>query len=125
MSKRGVPLYDLSRFPECRHGFLFIGAGTERNSDDLVNVLAVQSYLPYPQAGILAEVPGMTAQGVSYTASRSILWAIIHGILGWLHVIYYALFRSYIALPDWLPDFDDPIVPPHGKTLTTRRGAAS
>jgi hypothetical protein len=30
----------------------------------------------------------------SYTANHSILWAIIHGILGWLYVIYFALFRS-------------------------------
>ncbi len=31
---------------------------------------------------------------ISYTANHSILWAIIHGILGWLYVIYFALFRS-------------------------------
>jgi hypothetical protein len=34
------------------------------------------------------------AIAISYTANHSILWAIIHGILGWLYVIYYALFRS-------------------------------
>jgi hypothetical protein len=34
------------------------------------------------------------AIAVSYTANHSILWAIIHGILGWLYVIYFALFRS-------------------------------
>ena len=34
------------------------------------------------------------AMVISYTANHSILWAIIHGILGWLYVIYYALFRS-------------------------------
>ena len=27
-------------------------------------------------------------------ANHSIIWAIIHGILGWLYVIYFALFRS-------------------------------
>jgi len=27
-------------------------------------------------------------------ANHSILWAIIHGIFGWLYVIYFALFRS-------------------------------
>ena len=32
------------------------------------------------------------AIAISYTANHSILWAIIHGILGWLYVIYYALF---------------------------------
>jgi hypothetical protein len=34
------------------------------------------------------------AIAISYTANQSILWAIIHGILGWLYVIYFALFRS-------------------------------
>jgi hypothetical protein len=34
------------------------------------------------------------AIAISYTANHSILWAIIHGILGWLYVIYFALLRS-------------------------------
>jgi hypothetical protein len=34
------------------------------------------------------------AIAISYTANHSILWAIIHGILGWVYVIYFALFRS-------------------------------
>jgi hypothetical protein len=37
------------------------------------------------------------AIAISYTANHSILWAIIHGILGWLYVIYFALFRSRSA----------------------------
>jgi hypothetical protein len=28
---------------------------------------------------------------ISWTANKSILWAMIHGILGWVYVIYYAL----------------------------------
>jgi hypothetical protein len=32
------------------------------------------------------------AIAISYTNNHSILWAIIHGILGWLYVIYFALF---------------------------------
>ena len=32
------------------------------------------------------------AIAISYTNHHSILWAIIHGILGWLYVIYIALF---------------------------------
>jgi hypothetical protein len=32
------------------------------------------------------------AIAISYTNNHSILWAIIHGILGWLYVIYIALF---------------------------------
>ncbi len=34
------------------------------------------------------------AIAISYNANHSIIWAIIHGILGWLYVIYFALFRS-------------------------------
>jgi hypothetical protein len=34
------------------------------------------------------------AIAISYTNNHSILWAIIHGILGWLYVICFALFRS-------------------------------
>jgi hypothetical protein len=37
---------------------------------------------------------GALAIAISYTTDKSILWAIIHGILGWLYVIYFALFRS-------------------------------
>lgn len=33
------------------------------------------------------------AIAMSYTANHSILWAIIDGILGWIYVIYVALFR--------------------------------
>src|SRR5258708_33970584 len=32
------------------------------------------------------------AIAISYTNNHSILWAIIHGILGWLYVIYVPLF---------------------------------
>jgi hypothetical protein len=28
---------------------------------------------------------------VSYTANKSILWAIIHGFFGWLYIIYYLI----------------------------------
>ncbi len=33
------------------------------------------------------------AMVISYSANHSILWAIIHGILSWFYVIYYALFH--------------------------------
>ena len=42
----------------------------------------------------LAIASSALAIAISYTANHSILWAIIHGILGWLYVIYFALFRS-------------------------------
>lgn len=28
---------------------------------------------------------------VSYTANHSILWATLHGLLGWIYVIYFAI----------------------------------
>ena len=28
---------------------------------------------------------------ISYTAWKSILWAIFHGILGWIYVVYYVI----------------------------------
>lgn len=31
---------------------------------------------------------------ISWSANHSILWAIIHGVLSWLYVVYYAFFRS-------------------------------
>ena len=40
------------------------------------------------------------AIAISYTNNHSILWAIIHGILGWLYVIYVALFGSIASSPD-------------------------
>jgi len=33
------------------------------------------------------------AIAISWTANKSILWAIFHGFLGWLYVLFYALFR--------------------------------
>jgi hypothetical protein len=33
------------------------------------------------------------AMVISYDANHSLLWAIIHGILGWLYVVYAALTR--------------------------------
>lgn len=33
------------------------------------------------------------AIAISWSVNQSIFWAIVHGILGWLYVIYYALTR--------------------------------
>jgi hypothetical protein len=33
------------------------------------------------------------AIAISYVNNHSILWAIIDGILGWIYVIFFALFR--------------------------------
>ena len=32
------------------------------------------------------------AIAISWSANKSILWAILHGIFSWIYVIYYALF---------------------------------
>ena len=34
------------------------------------------------------------AVSVSWSLYHSLLWAIIHGFLGWLYVVYYALTRK-------------------------------
>lgn len=31
------------------------------------------------------------AMVISYSANKSILWAIVHGFLSWIYVIYYAI----------------------------------
>ncbi|MGH9509485.1 MAG: hypothetical protein ACRD2Q_11465 [Terriglobales bacterium] len=31
---------------------------------------------------------------ISWSQNKSILWAIVHGFLSWLYVIYYALTRN-------------------------------
>lgn len=33
------------------------------------------------------------AIAISWSANKSILWAILHGLLSWIYVIYYALTR--------------------------------
>lgn len=30
---------------------------------------------------------------LSWTTNHSIIWAIMHGVLGWLYVIYWVLFK--------------------------------
>jgi hypothetical protein len=34
------------------------------------------------------------AMAISYTTNHSVLWAIIDGLLSWLYVIFFVLFRS-------------------------------
>ena len=33
------------------------------------------------------------AVAVSWSINKSLIWAIIHGVLGWLYVIYFAITR--------------------------------
>jgi len=33
------------------------------------------------------------AIAMSWTANKSIIWAVLHGFLSWFYVVYYALFK--------------------------------
>lgn len=35
------------------------------------------------------------AMVISWTANKSLLWVILHGLLSWLYVLYYALRYHY------------------------------
>ena len=37
------------------------------------------------------------AIAISWSANKSLLWAIIHGLLSWLYVIYYAIRYHFSA----------------------------
>ena len=39
------------------------------------------------------------AIAISWSANKSLLWAIVHGLLSWLYVIYYALRYQYGMIP--------------------------
>jgi hypothetical protein len=49
-------------------------------------------YQAYPVYGITFGTA--LAIAISYVYNRSILWAILHGLLGWLYVIWAALFHE-------------------------------
>lgn len=61
-------------------------------------LLLLNSCGPGPNGGYVYQQPVYVAPGVglgtiiavviSWSRNKSILWAIIHGILGWLYVIY-------------------------------------
>ncbi len=58
---------------------------------------------PGPRASTTTRVVAATRAGVSFgsalaiaiswSVNHSILWAIVHGILSWVYVVYYALTR--------------------------------
>ena len=39
------------------------------------------------------------AMVISWTANKSLLWVIVHGLLSWLYVIYYAVRYHYKVFP--------------------------
>ena len=59
---------------------------------------------PPPQERVIYRTREVVKQGVgfgsalaiaiSWSVNKSLLWAIIHGILSWIYVIYYALTRD-------------------------------
>ena len=51
----------------------------------------VQRSVNVAKAG--ASLGTVLAVTISWSVHKSILWAIVHGILSWLYVVYYALTR--------------------------------
>ncbi|MGC0151807.1 hypothetical protein ACPRNU_05050 [Chromobacterium vaccinii] len=45
-----------------------------------------------PRAGFTLGT--LIAVALSWSANHSILWAIIHGLLSWIYVVYYLLTRA-------------------------------
>lgn len=39
-------------------------------------------------------IGAVLAMILSWTTNKSIFWAILHGIFGWLYVIYYVIFKD-------------------------------
>ncbi|MDQ6843946.1 MAG: hypothetical protein M3Z92_06285 [Bacteroidota bacterium] len=68
----------------------------------LLSVLILAACVSNPNAGYVQPVyygPGIglgtiIAVVISWSRNKSILWAIIHGILGWLYVIYALLVKA-------------------------------
>ena len=66
----------------------------------LSGLLLLSSCVSRPDSGYVYQQPVYVAPGVglgtiiavviSWSRNKSVLWAIIHGILGWLYVIYAA-----------------------------------
>ena len=34
------------------------------------------------------------AIAISWSVNKSLFWAVVHGVLGWIYVVYYALTRN-------------------------------
>jgi len=81
-----IPIYGRSR-----SGWVHIGSSTPRTAGITMNG---NRYYGVRVEGAKYGVGfgSALAIAISYTNNHSILWAIIHGILGWLYVIYVALF---------------------------------
>jgi hypothetical protein len=72
-----------------------LGAGRAVNNDEGATMNGSRYYVVRSEGTKYGIGFGSAlAMAISFTTNKSILWAIIHGILGWLYVIYLALFRS-------------------------------
>jgi hypothetical protein len=80
-----IPNGHIARISTCETIELSSGANMNGNRNYGVRVEGAKYGVGFGSALAIA---------ISYTANHSIVWAIIHGILGWLYVIYFALFRS-------------------------------
>ncbi len=74
----------LFRLLPCRSGEHF-----ELGSKRTEQVMANQSTTSAAKAGI--GFGTALAITISWSANKSILWAILHGLLSWFYVIYYAI----------------------------------
>lgn len=45
----------------------------------------------YPNINIICGVGTAIAAGISYFINHSIIWAILHGVLGWIYTTYQIL----------------------------------
>ena len=45
-------------------------------------------------AGSSIGLGSILAVVMSWTSNKAVIWAIIHGVLGWFYVIYYILFKE-------------------------------
>lgn len=42
----------------------------------------------------LLTLGGLVAMGISYYKNKSILWALLHGLLSWAYVVYYFMMKK-------------------------------
>jgi len=70
------------------HTVLFFSGFMSAQTGDADTLIKVDTVI---NSGL--ELGAIIAVVISWDRNKSILWAIIHGILGWIYVIYYAIIR--------------------------------
>jgi hypothetical protein len=86
----------LERRPNAEPTSILFIVGARERAQEGVRLMADNRYYGVRVEGAKYGVGfgSALAIAISYTNNHSIIWAIIDGILGWLYVIFYALFRS-------------------------------